>query len=99
MNARKSITAAIIACILVTGPLASGRALAQQAANNSTPPPVGPPRPFKLPSVQEKTLENGLHIIFIEDHKQPVVSLSLMIKSGATAEPADRAGLASFTAG
>jgi zinc protease len=62
-----------------------------------TPPPVGGAPAFKLPPVQEKRLENGLRIIFLENHEQPVVTMSIMFRSGAASEPADKAGLAQMT--
>jgi zinc protease len=80
------------------GPFASRTAFAQTNALD-TPPPVGPAKPFKLPAVHERTLANGLRMLFIEDHEQPVLSMNLLIKSGAATEPADRAGLAQITAG
>lgn len=63
------------------------------------PPPVGPAKDFKLPPVQEKVLTNGLRVIFIASKAQPVVSITLMLKTGASVEPGDRAGLAQMTSG
>ena len=54
--------------------------------------------PVKLPQIQEKTLDNGLKIIVVEQHELPLVSFRLMVKSGATNDPKKLAGLASFTA-
>lgn len=38
-------------------------------------PKPGPPRPFILPSVRETRLENGLTVLFIEDHRSPIVTI------------------------
>lgn len=64
----------------------------------ATPPAVGPARPFRLPGHEERTLSNGLRVIFIEHHAQPVVSLNVLVRAGATEERDDQAGLAQITA-
>ena len=69
-------------------------ALAQQ----TTPPAPSAPREAKLPQPVEKTLANGLRVIVVPKHDIPLVAASLMIKTGAAADPAGRDGLASLTA-
>lgn len=64
-----------------------------------TAPAVGQAPTAKLPPVAEKRLPNGMRVIVVENHEQPVVTMSLMIRSGATSEPAEKAGLAQLTAG
>src|SRR6266496_3864236 len=39
------------------------------------PPKADSPRPFKLPVVRETKLENGLTVLFIEDHRAPIVTI------------------------
>ncbi|MFH1891500.1 MAG: pitrilysin family protein [Candidatus Zixiibacteriota bacterium] len=52
----------------------------------------------KLPKINRKTLDNGLEIIALEQHEQPVVSMRLVIRGGQSFDTADKAGLANFTA-
>lgn len=52
----------------------------------------------KLPKMNRKTLDNGLEIIALEHHEQPVVSIRLVIRGGQSFDTADKAGLANFTA-
>ncbi|MCU1290499.1 MAG: hypothetical protein JWN60_2728 [Acidobacteria bacterium] len=52
----------------------------------------------KLPKAQEATLKNGLRVVLLENHKVPTVSMQMVILSGGLSDPADRRGLASFTA-
>ncbi len=53
----------------------------------------------KLPKPSEITLDNGLTVMILEDHRFPTVSVSLNISAaGALYEPANLPGLASFTA-
>ncbi|MFC1769874.1 M16 family metallopeptidase [Nitrospirota bacterium] len=48
--------------------------------------------------VKREVLPNGLTLLHMERHNLPVVIVSLLIKSGATEEPEELAGLASLTA-
>jgi zinc protease len=67
--------------------------------DRTAPPAPGPQRPFHFPSVHRRTLGNGLEVMVAEAHGLPVVTLELVIPGGGLAEPEERAGLASFTAG
>jgi zinc protease len=77
----------------------AGSLHAQTGGAKQQPPPVGPERPFTFPAHVATKLENGLTVFVVEDHRQPVVSATLMLPgAGASAHPADVAGLASMTA-
>lgn len=53
----------------------------------------------KLPKPVEATLDNGLVVLILEDHRLPSVSVTLNIGvAGALFEPPELPGLASFTA-
>ncbi len=39
------------------------------------PPKSDAPRPFTLPAVRETRYENGLTVLFVEDHRSPVVTI------------------------
>jgi zinc protease len=53
----------------------------------------------KLPVPKETTLPNGLRLMVLEDHRVPQVSFQLMIPgAGGYYDPADRAGVATWTA-
>ncbi len=82
----------IAALALLTLPLSA------QVADQATPPAPSAPRQPHIPSASEKTLANGLRVIVVETHNVPLVSARLMIKTGAAADAADRAGLADMTA-
>lgn len=51
---------------------------------------------FIFPEFTEQLLSNGIKVYVVEDSTQPLVSISLTIKSGSTFEPID--GLARFAA-
>lgn len=63
------------------------------------PPEVPPPKPIVLPTPQIRELPNGLRIMVIERHSLPLVTLRLMVKSGAEADPPTLPGTAQLTAG
>jgi zinc protease len=84
----------------------SAAALALVCACTSTPPPaweLPPPEPAERPVVRDGALtrldlEHGLRVLVHEDHSLPRVSLSLVVRRGATVEGLDEAGVASYTA-
>lgn len=57
-----------------------------------------PSSSFKLPSFEEKTLSNGLTVLFVPDESLPYVSYSLLVKGGSSIDPADQSGLTAFVA-
>jgi zinc protease len=54
-------------------------------------------RPFNPPQIQKAKLSNGMEVLAVEDHKLPLVSISMVIKSGYSADPQERPGTASLT--
>src|SRR5215210_472782 len=53
----------------------------------------------KLPKPVEATLDNGLTVLILEDHRFPVVNVSLQMSgAGPIFDPADKPGLANITA-
>ncbi len=61
-------------------------------------PEAGPKHDFKIPQVKRLRLRNGLPVILAESHKLPLVNVSLVVKTGSSANPKDKAGLASLVA-
>jgi zinc protease len=51
-----------------------------------------------LRGFEETTLANGLHVIYVPDESLPYISFSILVKSGATADPTGQEGLDSFVA-
>src|SRR5580765_8003667 len=63
-----------------------------------TPPAPGTPKTVTVPAVQEKKLANGLTVAVVERKTVPLVTIQLLVKSGASSEDPDKAGLANLTA-
>jgi predicted Zn-dependent peptidase len=70
----------------------------QQPVDRSKPPAPGPPPALKLPPLETRTLTNGLQVRVMGVHKVPTVHLALTIRTGITADPAGKFGVASLTA-
>ena len=62
-------------------------------------PVPGPDRPFRFPRIARRTLANGLEVRAVTHSAVPVVSIVLLVPGGSSADPADRHGLVSITAG
>jgi zinc protease len=54
--------------------------------------------PVRFPPFQEVVLPNGLQLVVIEHHEQPVVSVSLAFRAGGIYDPPGRNGLAALVA-
>ncbi|WP_431288437.1 M16 family metallopeptidase [Roseateles chitinivorans] len=64
-----------------------------------TQPKGGKAKASVLPEGKRLTLANGLTLIHVPNPGLPLVSATLVVRAGQTANPADRPGLSSFTAG
>lgn len=69
-----------------------------QAPDRSKPPALGPSPNLKLPPIQRFKLSNGLPVVMMEKRGAPLVQIDLLLKTGATMDPAGKNGLASMTA-
>ena len=67
-------------------------------AAQTEPPAPSAPKLVQIPAVKEKTLSNGLKVAVVERKNVPLVTVQLLVKSGAQNESRQRAGLADMTA-
>ena len=63
-----------------------------------TIPGPSAPRPVTVPAVKETKLKNGLTIAVIEKKAVPLITVQLLVNSGAASEDRKKAGLANLTA-
>ena len=75
-----------------------GSALAGIGLGQETPPAPGSPKSGQIPLVKDKKLANGLNVAVGERHAMPLVTIQLVVKSGAANEDLAHAGLANLTA-
>ncbi len=64
----------------------------------STPPPPGPKPSLNIPVAKSMRLSNGLTIAVIQRPNLPLVTASMVIRTGAKSDPKLDAGLTSMTA-
>ncbi|WP_235091098.1 M16 family metallopeptidase [Sphingomonas lutea] len=67
------------------------------AAERVVPPPVGPEVVAALPAADIQKLANGLTVVTVRRAELPLASAALVVPSGASADPAGKAGLAGLT--
>ena len=81
--------------------LATGLALALGAAHpapaKEAPPEPEPMKKLRFPKFREFKLRNGLEVVVVEHHEQPVASVWLVVRAGSTLDPEGKSSLASFT--
>lgn len=87
---------AIIAITVMAPTIANAQANAQ--VDRTKPPMLGPPPALHIPPVVVRELSNGVRLMIVERHSLPVADFILVVPTGATADPADRAGVANLVA-
>lgn len=60
-------------------------------------PKAGPIPKLALPPIEKTKLSNGLEVWMVEQKELPIVSMNLVLKSGAANEPDNRTGVANLT--
>jgi len=65
---------------------------------NEFPPRPLAARPVNFPPYETQTLPNGLRVIAVSHHEQPVVSIRLLIGAGSALDPKGKTGLAHLVA-
>jgi zinc protease len=105
MNAKRMLTVVVLLLALCALPLAQvatspgGQASPSKGVVVKGKAPVSSEiLKVKLPRAQEADLANGIHLMIIEDHRVPQISMQLQIPgAGGYYDPADAPGLAGFT--
>jgi zinc protease len=62
------------------------------------PPPPGPLAPVRFPPFQQVMLPNGMTLLLVENHEQPVLSVNLSFPAGSIYDPAGKEGTAELVA-
>ena len=73
--------------------------LALPALAKDYPPEVPPPKPIVIPTPAIQTLPNGLQVVVVERHTLPLITLRVVVKSGAECDPPNLPGAASLVNG
>jgi zinc protease len=75
----------------------AGPAVPENADRVNLPKPRPEPD-FHLPKPQRARLANGMHVLLMENHELPAVSIHTLFPCGRADDPADKLGLAQLTA-
>jgi zinc protease len=81
-----------------TASASGGESINPDEAWRNTQPPAAPIRSLTVPVPKSFRLPNGLTVLLNERSGAPVVSATLVLKTGSGANPIDKPGLANFTA-
>ncbi|MGO8787890.1 MAG: M16 family metallopeptidase [Terriglobia bacterium] len=73
--------------------------LAIPALGGDYPPSVPAPKPIVIPTPAIQTLPNGLQVVVVERHTLPLVTLRMVVKSGAECDPSNLPGTAALVNG
>src|SRR6478672_12222406 len=87
----------LLALVILLGVV--GTASAQTRSWPSEPPPRPlPAHESSFPAYEVRTLDNGMQVVVVLHHEQPVVSMRMIVRAGAAQDPRDKAGLADLAA-
>jgi predicted Zn-dependent peptidase len=96
---RHLFTARRAALALILGLSARSAHLSAQALDRNVPPTPGPTPAIHIPTWTRARLANGAELVVTEKHDLPLVALQINFVGGSyNFEPADKLGVASFTA-
>jgi zinc protease len=89
----------VMSCAAAAVCLAAATASAQTRQWPTERPP-GPlaAREIKFPPYELQTLPNGLQVVAVLHHEQPVVNMRLLVRAGAASDPKNKLGLAHMAA-
>ncbi|MDR1989523.1 MAG: insulinase family protein, partial [Acidobacteriaceae bacterium] len=65
---------------------------------SESPPSALPAHDVTFPPYELRTLENGLQVVAVLHHEQPVVSMRMIVRAGSADDPPGKAGLAHLAA-
>ena len=82
----------------VAAPAVDTPVVAPAPGGYTSSPPLAAPPALSLPPITTRTLANGLQVVVVEHHELPIVDFALVLRTGAEADPANHAGLATLTA-
>ena len=89
----RQVVLALAVLAALSGPLA-----AQDGWPSEAPPRPLAARAVNFPPYELRTLDNGLQVVAVLHHEQPVVSIRMIVRSGASLDPRGKAGLADLAA-
>src|ERR1700687_183529 len=96
MTGRTALPRGVIVALLLVLP--GGSPSAQTRWPSSSPPRPLAARDVKFPPYQLQTLPNGLQVVAVPHHEQPVVSMRMIVRAGGALDPKGKNGMAGLAA-
>jgi zinc protease len=93
IGVRTALTAVLVGTLTAS----SVDAQVRNWPTETAPRPL-PARDIKFPPYELQTFPNGLQVIAVLHHEQPVVSMRLLIRAGSASDPKDKLGTARLSA-
>lgn len=95
----RPVAVTVLAGLIFTSALgdARGQSSTSEAWRKQAPGATAT-KPLRLPAVRRIRLQNGLSVVTVEDHRAPIVTISIAIPVGSVNDPAGSAGIAAATA-
>lgn len=90
MKIFKTLFAGVLAVALLA--MFTGVPLAKEQ-----PPEPGKMKKLSFPKWKEYTADNGMEVIVVEHHEQPIATVYFVIQAGSTLDPEGKSSLATFT--
>ena len=87
-----------VVLLALAGAVFAGRPVVAQDSFPPHAPPPAPLAPVRFPPFVETRLPNGLTLLVVESHDQPILSATLSFRAGSFHDPAGKEGLAELTA-
>ena len=85
----------LVLTFLVAGTLT--RAQVREWPSEPPPRPL-PPKEVSFPPYEVRTLANGMQVMTVLHHEQPVITMRLLVRAGAAQDPPKKDGLSYLTA-
>jgi zinc protease len=92
----RRVRRAVIGAVLAMGLSVPGYAQVASWPTEAPPRPL-PAREVSFPPYEIKTLANGLQVVVVQHHEQPLVTLRLLVRAGAAQDPDGKHGVAVLT--
>ena len=89
---------ALLAFVCLIGVASTSFAQANRSWPSESPPGPLAAHEVRFPPYELRTLDNGLRVVAVLHHEQPVVSMRMIVRAGSAQDPRDRVGLASLAA-
>lgn len=94
-----TLASVVTACLVVgtvLGGAVSAQTMREESWPRSRPPQALQAKDVRFPPYELRTLPNGLRVLVLAHHEQPIVSLRLLVRAGSAQDPAGKPGVASL---